>query len=165
MANRIKQCPPLGLLPRRFGLEASASMGSSISAELASLDWLRGDEVLHCGADDVSADELEQLTKAIRFSAALTAFRKPEAQIISLHRRTRRGGLLITKALGSASLPNCQSPERSDPRFNVGRCLAKRWRCERGVEVVAGNFTRPVDERKSGRSNGTPEPRLPRCVR
>jgi hypothetical protein len=41
-----------------------------------------GDDVMHCGADNVSMGELEQLAKAIRFSAALAAMRRPESQLL-----------------------------------------------------------------------------------
>ena len=42
----------------------------------------RGDDVLHCGADDVSSEELEQLFKATRFRAALMGLRRPEARLV-----------------------------------------------------------------------------------
>ena len=54
---------------------------STFVAQAADAAACQGDDVLHCGADDVSLDELEQLTKAIRFCAALTALRRPEAQL------------------------------------------------------------------------------------
>ena len=54
---------------------------STFIAQAAEAAGVLGDDVLHCGADDVSLDELEQLTNAIRFFAALTALRRPEAQL------------------------------------------------------------------------------------
>jgi hypothetical protein len=54
---------------------------STFVVQAADTAGAQGDEVLLCGADDLTLGELEELAKAIRFSAALTALRKPEARL------------------------------------------------------------------------------------
>ncbi|HEY5743009.1 MAG TPA: ATP-binding protein [Terrimicrobiaceae bacterium] len=54
---------------------------STLLAQAADAAVSRDNDVLHCGADDVRLEELEQLTKAVRFRAALSALRRPEAQL------------------------------------------------------------------------------------
>lgn len=53
---------------------------SALVAQAARGAVQRGDVVLHCGADDVSAEELEQLIKAFRFRAAVIAIKKPDVR-------------------------------------------------------------------------------------
>jgi hypothetical protein len=60
-------------------LGAGGAGKSTFLAQAAAAAAARGDVVLHCGADDVTTDELEALMKSFRFRAAITALRRPSA--------------------------------------------------------------------------------------
>ncbi len=70
---------------------------STFLAQAAQAATQRGDIVLHCGAGDVSAEELEELIKAFRFRAAIMAIAKPGALVC-----------LLVDALDEPSNPDCR---------------------------------------------------------
>lgn len=51
-------------------------------ANVAKAAALQGHEVLHCGADDITLEEIEDLSKAVRFTAALKATREPGSTLV-----------------------------------------------------------------------------------
>lgn len=53
---------------------------STFLAQAAQGATQRGDVVLHCGADDVTLEELEKLVKAFRFRAAIAAIKRPDGR-------------------------------------------------------------------------------------
>jgi hypothetical protein len=54
---------------------------SAFIAQIAEAARHHGEEVLHCGADDLSVDELERVSDAIRFRAALLLCLRPTSKL------------------------------------------------------------------------------------
>jgi hypothetical protein len=62
---------------------APGGAGKSVFlAQAAEAAKQRGDDVFHCGADDVTIEELEEIAHAIRFFTALMGLRRPTARIL-----------------------------------------------------------------------------------
>lgn len=54
---------------------------STFVAQAAKAAEQRGDVIFHCGADDVTNDELDKVANAVRFRAAMTALKNPTARV------------------------------------------------------------------------------------